>query len=177
MDASESLWLPDRTLICPSCEPVARSWLQLLSKPILQSVLLPQSAYCLFQHCFNVSLSSCLLLQKGQKPHSSCSIVHLSSPSSSNHRRDSALRASSRKWLRLWNLSLILSTVPLLENWRRVFASSQRKKWWLWLIGDLILIDLGYTECNHWWWIFTKGSARWVKVQWSIKSSEISWIC
>lgn len=81
------------------------------------------SQYCCHRAqiaCFStVLMSAChhvCCCKRDKKPHSSCSIIPLSSLSSSNLHRVSALRASSRKWLRLWNLSLIPLTVPLLEG-------------------------------------------------------------
>lgn len=115
-------------------ELVARSWFQLLSKAVLQSVLLPYRTHCSCHHCFNVSLSSHLLLENGIKnPCSSCSIIHLSSLSSSNLSGASALWASRRQWLKLWNLSSILSPLTLLVNVKpHVCIITKRKSddWW-----------------------------------------------
>lgn len=140
-------------------------------RPIPQSRPLPRSSYCLFQHSSNVSLSSRLLFAKRDKKLAAPTLLYICPLHPHLIFAESRLsehQASSRKWARLWNLSLILSTLSLLESRRRVFASLQRerkKKQSLWLMGGLILIDLGCAGCNHWWWIFTKASASWARVQ------------
>lgn len=167
-------------------ELAARSRLQLLSRPhssvttVATELVLLVSAQ--FERQLVITFAVC---KKGQKARSSYSIIHLSSPSSSNLRRVSAFGASSIKHqaeserdfeICLWFFQFFLCW----KIQRRVFASLQRereKKQTLWLMGGLILIDLGCAGCNHWWWILTKGSASWVRVQQNVQSSEISWIC
>lgn len=114
-------------------ELVARSCFQLLSKAIHQSVLLPFCTYCGFHHCLNISLWSRWLLKKAL---TAPALLYICPLSSSNLCRASAPRTSCRKWLKLWNLSLILSALPLSINVKQhVCMVTKKKEGWLdWLM-------------------------------------------
>lgn len=122
--------------------------------------------------CFSTVLTSAChhvcCCKKGQKARSSYSIMHLSSLSSSNLRRVSALRASSIEQKVTQALKSVFdsfnSSVVGKPAWCVCIITERKKQQRLWLMGGLILIDLGCAECNHWWWIFTKGSTSWLKV-------------
>lgn len=120
------------SFVCDA-ELVAPSWFQLLSKARRQSALLPFCTHCGFHHCFNISLWSRWLLKN---PLTAPALLYICPLSSSNLCRASALRTSCRKGLKLWNLSLILSALPLSINVEQhVCMVTKKKEGWLdWLV-------------------------------------------